>query len=200
MRISELAEVVTSVLAALGGGGAIVVWLSSWLGKVWAERLMEKEKARYQMDLEDLRAQTTRLLEKERAAYQQGLEDFKAKLNRESDRTGQTLREKLFLYKEAIPPIMEFVTRYQVAPSGMTPTLLREFEQHRLRTSAMLAIFAPVSVLVAHDALIDYVYDCLDGKNTFLFPDFRVLGYKVLSEIRKDVGIVGDELVYLGLR
>jgi hypothetical protein len=32
------------VIASLGGGGAIVLGFSGWLGKVWAERLMEKER------------------------------------------------------------------------------------------------------------------------------------------------------------
>jgi len=78
MQLSELFEVAVSVLASVGSGGAIVLGLSSWLGKVWAERLMEKEKAHYQKELED----------------------FKAQLSREGERTAQTLREKLSLYKE----------------------------------------------------------------------------------------------------
>jgi hypothetical protein len=44
MNISDLAKIVVSVLVSLGGGGAIVVGLSSWLGKIWAERLMERER------------------------------------------------------------------------------------------------------------------------------------------------------------
>lgn len=35
----------TEVLLALGGGGAIVAGLSSWIGKLWADRLLERERA-----------------------------------------------------------------------------------------------------------------------------------------------------------
>jgi hypothetical protein len=178
MQLPDLAVIVASVLLSLGGGGAIVLGLSGWLGKVWAERLMEKEKARYQKDLED----------------------FKAQLNRDSDRTAQTLREKLSLYKEAIPPIVDLVARYQLTPAEVTPALLTEFEKKRLATSAMLGMFAALPVFEAYNALIDYIFQCLEAKRHFLFPEFRALSYKVLSEVRRDVGISGDELVYRGER
>jgi len=178
MQLTDLAKIVVSVLVSLGGGGAIVLGLSSWLGKVWAERLMEKEKAHYQKELED----------------------FKAQLNRDSDRTAQTLREKLSLYKEAIPPLVDLIARYQLIPADVTPTLLNEFEKKRLATSAMLGMFAALPVFEAYNALIDYIFDCLEAKRTFLFPEFRALSFKVLSEIRQDVGISGDELVYRGNR
>ena len=44
------------MLAALGGGGAIVFSLSAWLGKVWADRLMQREVARHSRELEELRS------------------------------------------------------------------------------------------------------------------------------------------------
>ena len=140
MHISDLAEIVISVLVSLGGGGAIVASLSNWLGRGWAERLMEQEQARYQKELED----------------------FKAQLSRESDRTGQTLREKLSLYKEAIRPVVDLVTRYQLAPTDLTPALMKDFEMQRLATSAMLGMFASPSVFEAYNTVIDYIFDCLD--------------------------------------
>jgi hypothetical protein len=88
VNIHDLAATVASVIVAVGGGGAIVAGLSNWLGKVWAERFMEKEKARYQLELESI----------------------KASLDRDSDRAAQTLREKLSLYKEAAAPIIELIT------------------------------------------------------------------------------------------
>lgn len=62
------------MLASLGISGAIILGLFNWLGKVWAEHLMEKEKSRSQKELED----------------------FKARLSRDSDRAAQTLREGSF--------------------------------------------------------------------------------------------------------
>jgi hypothetical protein len=45
-------DVALSVLASLGGGGAIVLALSSWLGKVWASRILEADRRRYSEELE----------------------------------------------------------------------------------------------------------------------------------------------------
>ena len=56
----EVLKIVAGVIAALGGGGAIVAWLSSWLGKVWADRLMIKETAKFREDLERLTKQLER--------------------------------------------------------------------------------------------------------------------------------------------
>jgi inorganic triphosphatase YgiF len=188
------------VIVALGGGGGIVLGLSNWLGKVWAERLMQKEKATYERELEDFKRQSLRSLEQEKALYQKELEDFKSQLSRDSDRTAQTLREKLSLYKEAVPPIVDLVIRSELDPAAVTPLLLGEFERKRIATSAMLGMFAAVPVFDAYNELIDYLFDCLEKKRNFLFPNFRLLSFKLMSEIRKDVGLSEGELVYRGPR
>jgi hypothetical protein len=161
---------------------------------------MEKERAQHQRGLEELKAQATRHLEKEKAEYQQALETFKAKLTRDNDLTGQTLREKISLYKAALLPIIDLVLQHNIAPADVTPELLRDFERKRLMTSALLGMFAPLPVFEAYNVLIDYTFDCLEAKRTFVFADFRALGFAMMSQIRRDVGIVGDDLVYRGPR
>jgi len=59
MSAHELFELSGAVLASLGGGAAIIFGFSSWLGKVWANRLMTKEKAEYAQELESLRNRLT---------------------------------------------------------------------------------------------------------------------------------------------
>ncbi len=59
MEIQEILELSGVILGSLGGGAAIMFGFSSWLGKVWANRLMEKEKAEYAQELESLRSQLT---------------------------------------------------------------------------------------------------------------------------------------------
>ena len=43
MGIKEIIAISGTILASLGGGVAIVFAFSNWLGRVWANRLMEKE-------------------------------------------------------------------------------------------------------------------------------------------------------------
>ena len=57
MGLKEIAAIAGTILASLGGGAAIVFAFSSWLGKVWANRLMEKERAEYNKELERLKSE-----------------------------------------------------------------------------------------------------------------------------------------------
>ena len=50
--MKEVIQIALSILASVGVGGTIVCALSAWLGKVWAERLMVKETARFREKLE----------------------------------------------------------------------------------------------------------------------------------------------------
>lgn len=45
MNIFDLLSIVGSVLLALGGGAAVVFALAKWLGGVWANRIIENERA-----------------------------------------------------------------------------------------------------------------------------------------------------------
>lgn len=51
----QVLEVVSGVIVSLGGGAAIVAGCSSWIGKVWADKLMEKEKSKFARELEQLK-------------------------------------------------------------------------------------------------------------------------------------------------
>lgn len=52
MTISDALTVTITALLSLGGGGIIVFALSSWLGRVWASRILEQDRAKYQKALQ----------------------------------------------------------------------------------------------------------------------------------------------------
>ena len=56
MTTIDILHIVLGIVASLGGGAAIVFMLSSWLGKVWAYRLMAAEQSKHNQALERLRA------------------------------------------------------------------------------------------------------------------------------------------------
>lgn len=56
MLFSDVLKVSLTVLASIGTGGIIICALSAWLGKVWANRLMQKEIHEYNKELEDVKA------------------------------------------------------------------------------------------------------------------------------------------------
>ena len=58
--MTEFWQTIVGILGSIGVGCAIVVGLSSWLGKIWAERLMAQETAKYREELERLAKQLER--------------------------------------------------------------------------------------------------------------------------------------------
>ena len=56
MTALDVLKIVTGVLLSIGGGGTIVLLFSGWLGKVWANRLMEEDRAKHAKAIEELRS------------------------------------------------------------------------------------------------------------------------------------------------
>lgn len=57
MSASSAWSVASAVLAALGGGSLLVLAFSSWLGKVWASRILASETAEHSRNLESIKRQ-----------------------------------------------------------------------------------------------------------------------------------------------
>ena len=57
-----------AVILSLGGGGVLVFALSSWLGKVWATRIADAERARFSKELESYKSDLQHLSEERRDA------------------------------------------------------------------------------------------------------------------------------------
>lgn len=56
MTLQEFYDIALSVLAPIGGAGVIILALSSYLGKVWATRLMAKETHEHNKELEKIKS------------------------------------------------------------------------------------------------------------------------------------------------
>lgn len=53
MLWEDILKIVASAIASVGGAGAIIWALSSFFGKMWANKILEKQKAEFQKDIED---------------------------------------------------------------------------------------------------------------------------------------------------
>ena len=109
MSTEMIFEVAGAILLSLGTGGAIVLALSSWLGKVWAERLMAKETAKHNHELEQLRSS----------------------LQIQADQSAQSYKQKIDLYKEVGAPLIELLVKAQNIGS-ITPADMQAFERRQL--------------------------------------------------------------------
>jgi hypothetical protein len=57
MTLTAVIEVAAAILISLGGAGVIVMLCASWLGKVWANRILESERRKYGEELERVRSE-----------------------------------------------------------------------------------------------------------------------------------------------
>jgi hypothetical protein len=169
-------EVAQAVLLSLGGGALIVFALSSFLAKVWAQRILQSEKSEHDKEINLFRSQLEALSERHSLNYQQ----------------------KLDLYKVVAAPLVELVAML-VKEEGLNQDHLHEFNRQRLHITAQLALFAPRSVFDAFNNMIDYIYDSLEQEN-YDFHTFRTKALMFISEMRRDIGIYDDDVSYSGHR
>lgn len=108
MQLSDFFAISGSILASIGGGTVIVFAFSNWLGKIWANRLMEKEKAEHSKDMERERALHTRELELLRNSFLKETESYKIKLKKSEflfEKQFDAASELVALYRSFMPEV-----------------------------------------------------------------------------------------------
>lgn len=123
----------------------------------------------------------------------------KSYIDKKQEKSTITNKEKIALYKEISEPIIELVISIEIN-NGPAKEILIPFEKKRLSITAQLALFAPQNVFDDYNAMIDYLYNSLDAKDIYTFVEFRKYAMKLLSSMRKDIGIYKNEIIYNGNR
>jgi hypothetical protein len=67
MLFKEILEGVGAIIVSLGGGAAVVWWVANMFGKLWVDRILEKDRAEYQTQIETFKNQGNELIEKLKA-------------------------------------------------------------------------------------------------------------------------------------
>jgi hypothetical protein len=190
MTFEDIIKIAATALLSLGGGGAIIFAFSSWLGKVWAERIMAQERAKFERELTELRAK----LEK---ANSESVEKLKTDLEIFRDTHLRGLSDKLEAYRHAIDIISDLCTDvHNVGTnSELGNKVVTEFNRGRLKAFGYLSILAPQEVMNAYVVLTDCLYSIATGETKFDWIEIRRLTYILVNAIRKDIGIAEKELV-----
>ena len=126
------------------------------------------------------------------------VEAFKTQLKYEAEHGNHLLMQKIQLYKEVSNPVISLIVKAQ--HGDLTKQSLSEFDQERLKITALLAMFEPKEVFEEFNTMIDYVYDSFEEKQQWSFDEFRNKALKFLSMVRKDVGLFEDTISYSGTR
>jgi len=152
------------------GGAAIMMAAVAWLVKELAKHFLNKD-----------------------------IEIHRTLLEQENEKKSINYKEKIDLYKEISQPIVELIVEIEHNQS-IAMESLKAFERKRLMITAQLTMFAPDYVYHSYNRLIDYLYNSFEGKEEYSFEQFREIAMQFLSDIRKDIGIYKDDIVYAGNR
>ena len=69
MSYDDIFNIATAILASVGGSAIIIIGLSSWLAKVWVNRIHEKDKLKYSSELEKIKATLQKENEKQKLVF-----------------------------------------------------------------------------------------------------------------------------------
>ncbi|TOF33830.1 hypothetical protein CGJ21_24465 [Vibrio parahaemolyticus] len=195
--MDEYLKIGATIIAALGGSGAIILSLANYLGKIWANRLMVKEKAEHDRELEKLRTEL----------HQESQQNL-AKLNSEIEVYKQTqLREhndKLLIYRATIDLVATMLAKVEMIvlrnKQQLTAQEAEQFETERLKIYGYLAMIAPQEVMDANDVFIDQLLAVVfDGKSVS-WEVIRSKALNLTNAMRKDIGIDKSVVSYNGER
>jgi hypothetical protein len=102
-----------AILISLGGGAAIVLGASSFLGKVWAQRILQQEQSRMALEIEEYKNKLSELTVNKQINYYQKLE----------------------LYKSVSAPLLDLIANI-THQEKITPEYIKSFDKQRLHMTA----------------------------------------------------------------
>lgn len=95
MDFSEIVNIAFSIIATVGTSGAIILGLSNWLGKIWAERILNSDRERHQRNIELFKSELSSEVEILKSDLSLDVERLKAELSSDVERLRSVLALKL---------------------------------------------------------------------------------------------------------
>ena len=195
--MSEYISIGATIIASLGGSGEIILGLSNYLGKIWAERLMATEKANHEQKLEYLRVQLQKENQLHLAELNNGLEIYKQTHLREHS-------DKLVIYRATIDLVAIMLAKVEMIvlrhKRELSPEEKEIFETERLKIYGYLAMIAPQEVMDANDAFIDQLLAIIFDGETTSWEEIRAKALCLTNAMRRDIGIDKSDVAYNGNR
>lgn len=155
--------------------------MASWLGKVWASRILERE----------------------RTALGVELEKTKRELDVVKETTLRFQNDKILTYRAVVDVVSKVLASFDSIEQGrlsadVAASLFDEFNEQRIRVYGYLAMLAPQQVMDAQDRLMDHLLCVSQGNEPYEWGNVRNLAIDLLNEIRRDIGIDKSPIQYNG--
>ncbi|WP_375749995.1 hypothetical protein [Vibrio sp. HN007] len=181
MDWESIFKVSAGFLASVGSASAIILGLSSWLGKVWAQRILEQEKNRMATELEAV----------------------KRDLDLAKDKLLSNHSDKIAIYRMVLDTVADILAAFdanetqKLTPEEATKAF-NSFNKNRIRLYGYLGMLAPQEVMDAQDKLVDLLLLVSHGNATYDWEQVRELALGLINEVRKDIGIDKSPISYNG--
>jgi hypothetical protein len=181
MSWEDALKIFATGLVSIGGGSVVVLGLSTWFGKMWADKMLAK--------------QTHRLASQ--------LESTKRELDVVMQTSLRFQNDKLAIYRAVIDTVARLLASLDSHESGRLVAVeagarFDEFNEQRMRVYGYLAMLAPQPVMDAQDDLIDHLLQIAHGGVTYEWATVREKALCLLNAIRDDVGIDKSPISYNG--
>jgi hypothetical protein len=194
--MKDIAQIAAAIIASVGASGAIIFALSSWLGKIWAKRIMIQDQANHDRQLTILRNDLQR-------ENQESLNKLKTEFEIYRETFLQGHSDKIAIYRKVADIIADLLVDMNIALGSGTQLpveAVMNFERQRLRITGYLGMLAPQNVMDAYDNLVDYLLGIIEGKSQFDWNEVRKHAINMLNQVREDIGIDPRPIGYRGER
>jgi len=95
MNLNEILNVAFSIILSVGTSGAIILGLSGWLGKIWAEKILNSDRTRHQKSIESFKSDLASEVEVLKRDLSLDVERLKSELSLNVERLRSDLALKL---------------------------------------------------------------------------------------------------------
>ncbi|MCH7373902.1 hypothetical protein MM182_00635 [Aeromonas sp. MR19] len=180
--MKDIFEISLAIIASLGGSALLLATFSSWLGNIWAKRMLQNERAKNESVLEELKKELDVLKHKE--------------LTRHFD--------KLAIYKDVVHLISEILRELEAVAllkqKNINPDIENSFSLCRNKAYGYISLVSTQEVMDKYNDMIDFFIPIMYEGQSTTWEEMRTKADTLLNEMRADLGIKDGQIVYRGSR
>jgi len=177
MTYEDVFKIVFAAFTSIGGASVVIIGISSWLGKVWANKILEKDKNTYTLTLEEIKVK-----------YQKELEVHRNELDKAKTLFARYSEHQFNLYNEL------YSSLYDLKISADNLWELAEFNRLKLFSKQLMQTKKIIekNILLIEDGHYEQLINLLDQFAKFKFGKTELI--KTLDMHEHDIPFDHDAI------
>ena len=182
MTIDDIFKISAAIITSLGGGALLLAAFSSWLGGLWAKKMLQDERAKHSETLESLKSELDLLKQKD--------------LTRHFD--------KLSIYKDIVHVVSEILRELEAVATSKQETISPEVEHNfalkRNKAYGYISLVSSQEVMDRYNDMIDFLIPLIYENKNSTWEEMRLKADSMLNAMRLDLDIQDSKIIYRGSR